>query len=195
MKLVQIISIVSYFAITSIFAAIIWLYIDALSLRFEVKSFLKFLAFSLLTLAFFFRLTQGIFNANFSNLEFWLQSSALWLILASYLLDYHSKLQLLTIIGIISIFFLKNYALLAVQSFLISVVILQISYSTKHKDLIPLISGFGLLSISEFFNHLEKVRGIQNFSLAANFVLLFASLTFFYWLWSYLAIRFSLGKT
>src|SRR3989344_7320284 len=181
---------IANFAIASIFAAIAWLYIDALSLRFEFKSFLKSGAFSLLTVAFSLTLYQTITKQTPTNLQIWLQSIALWLILASYLLDYHSKLQLLTILGIISIFFLKNYALLAVQSFLISVVILQISYSTKHKDLIPLISGFGLLSISEFFNHLEKVRGIQNFSLAANFVLLYAILTFFYWLWSYLAIRF-----
>jgi len=185
---------IANFAIASIFAAIAWLYIDALSLRFEFKSFLKSGAFSLLTVAFSLTLYQTITKQTPTNLQIWLQSIALWLILASYLLDYHSKLQLLTILGIISIFFFKNYALLAIQSLLISISLLQISYSTKHKDLIPLVTGFTLLAISEFFNYLEKVRGIQNFSLAADFVLLFTAITFFYWLWQYLVIRFNLNQ-
>src|SRR3989338_2411906 len=185
---------IANFAIASIFAAIAWLYIYALSLRFEFKSFLKSGAFSLLTVAFSLTLYQTITKQTPTNLQIWLQSIALWLILASYLLDYHSKLQLLTILGIISIFFFKNYALLAIQSLLISISLLQISYSTKHKDLIPLVTGFTLLAISEFFNYLEKVRGIQNFSLAADFVLLFTAITFFYWLLQCLVIRFNLNQ-
>lgn len=178
------------FTPASVFAAITWLYLDALLLRFELKSFLKCLAFALLTLTFAFNFTSSLLQINFPIPSFWIQSIALYLMFASYIIDIHSKLQITTLLAIGLIFFLKAHALLATQSFLVSVVILQLAYYSKHKDLIPLTTGFILMAIGEFFFYLDS-RGIQNLSYAANFSYIFSSLVFFYWLWQYLIIRFT----
>lgn len=187
----QVLSLTANFAAASTFAAITWLYLDALLLRFELKSFLKCLAFALLTLAFALNFAALVFKINSLIPPFWIQSTALYLIFASYIIDIHSKLQILTLVAIALIFFLKDHALLAVQSLLVTTVILQLAYYSKHKDLIPLTTGFALIAIGEFFFYLDMKRGVQNLSFAANFSYIFASLVFFYWLWQYLVIRFT----
>lgn len=187
----QILLLTANFAPASVFAAITWLYLDALFLRFELKSFLKCLAFALLTTSFALNFASSAFKINFPIPSFWIQSTALYLMFASYIMDIHSKLQILTLLAIALIFFLKAHALLATQSFLVTVVILQLAYYTKHKDLIPLTTGFILMAIGEFFFYLESSKGIQNLSYAANFSYIFSSLVFFYWLWQYLVIRFT----
>lgn len=181
---------IANFAPASVFAAITWLYFDALLLRFELKSFLKCLAFALLTLTFAINFASSLFQINFPIPSFWIQSIALYLMFVSYIMDIHSKLQITTLLAIALIFFLKAHALLATQSFLVAVVILQLAYYSKHKDLIPLTTGFILMAIGEFFFYLDS-RGIQNLSYAANFSYIFSSLVFFYWLWQYLVIRFT----
>lgn len=187
----QVLLLTANFTAASTFAAITWLYLDALLLRFELKSFLKCLAFALLTVTFALNFASSVFNIPFPIPSFWIQSIALYLMFAAYIMDIHSKLQVLTLLAIALLFFLKAHALLAVQSFLVTAVILQLAYYSKHKDLIPLTTGFVLMAIGEFFFYLDITRGIQNLSYAANFSYIFSSLVFFYWLWQYLVIRFT----
>lgn len=187
----QIISIVSNFAASSIFAAIGWLYIDALLLRFELRSALKCLAFTLLTIAFAQNFAAELFKINSPVPSFWIQSIALYLMFGAFIADTHSRLQILTIFAIALLFFFKNHALLAIQALMIALAILQLAYNTKHKDLIPLVTGFILMSTGEFFYYLNNIKGFENISQAGNFLYIFASIALFYWLWSYLAIRFA----
>ncbi len=189
----QILFFVSNFTIASTLATISWLYIDALLFRFEIKSFLRLIGFSLLTIVFALNFATLFYSAN-QTLIFWIQSISFWFLFISFIFDSHSKLQILTIAGIIATVFLNKHALLSLQSFLIAISILQLAYFTKHKDMIPLTLGFFLISIAEFFNYLDKFKGFENLSLAGSLLYVFVAIALFYWLWSYLVIRFTLKR-
>jgi len=78
---------------------------------------------------------------------------------------------------------------LALQTALISAAVMQLAYTTKHKDLIPFGIGFVLITMGEFF----KALGAE--FLASGAILdIFASIALFFWLWQYLVIRFGLKK-
>src|SRR3990167_499423 len=193
MPLVQIINLLSNFTTASVFAALFWLFTDALFLRFEIKIFLKAIAFGLLTTAIILNLLQLLTIAN-TPFIFWLQSLGLWLLFASFILDSHSKLQFMAILAILILFFLKNHALLAVQASLVAATVLNLAHVTKHNDLIPFGVGFVLIACAEFFYFLERTKNFEGIAQAGTFLYIFASITLFYWLWQYLVIRFNLGK-
>ena len=190
----QIIATVSNLMTASVFATSTWLFVDALAIRVEIKSLLKAIGFLLLTCAFVLNLVPT-FSAVFQNqLTFWVQSLGLWFLFAAFILDSHSKLQFLIVAAIPVLIFLRSHSLLAAQTFLIAITIMQIAYHTKHKDLIPLITGFFLITIAEFFYSLEEQTMLGNLKTAADFLYIFASIVVFYWLWQYLVIRFNLQR-
>lgn len=191
-----IIEIISYFSLiltATVFGSLTWLFADALTLRIEIKTLMKALACFLFAAASSLKLIPPFVPLLQTNYIFLLQNIALWLFLASFIFDQHSKLQLLIILGIISQIFLRDHALLALQALLVSLAILQIAYHTKHRDLIPLITGFFLIFVAEFF-YSFKSAAWGNLKLSGDFLNIFASIVFFYWLWQYLVIRFNLQK-
>ena len=190
----KLIGFISDFTAASVMAAILWLYIDALLFRFEIKSFIKTVGFLLLTAAFALSLSERFLNVNHSFI-IWTESIGLWALFVGFTFDSHSKLQLLTLFLIAATLFLKNHLLLSVEAFLITLVVLQLSYFYKHKDLIPLITAFFLISSAEFLKYLNNFRGFENMALAGSFSYIFAAIILFYWLWSYLTIRFNLKQS
>ena len=189
---IKITEILANFLAASVFSAITWLYIDALQIRIEIKSVFRALGFLLLTITFALNLLGIFVQTPSQTFTFWIQSTSLWLMYVSFIIDSHAKLQILSILAIVCLFLLKSHALLSLQAFLIAISVLQISYSTKHKDLIPLVTGFFFMTIAELFFYLEKFKGYENLDLAANLMYIFCAIAFFYWLWSYLVIRFNL---
>ena len=190
----KLIGFISDFTAASVMAAILWLYIDALLFRFEIKSFIKTVGFLFLTAAFALSLSERFLNVNHSFV-IWTESIGLWALFVGFIFDAHSKLQLLTLFLIAATLFLKNHLLLSVEAFLITLVVLQLSYFYKHKDLIPLITAFFLISSAEFLKYLNSFRGFENMALAGSFSYIFAAIILFYWLWSYLTIRFNLKQS
>ena len=190
----KLIGLISDFTAASVMAAILWLYIDALLFRFEIKSFIKTVGFLLLTAAFALSLSERFLNVNHSFV-IWTESIGLWALFVGFIFDSHSKLQLLTLFLIAATLFLKNHLLLSVEAFLITLVVLQLSYFYKHKDLIPLITAFFLISLAEFLKYLNSFKGFENMALAGSFSYIFAAIILFYWLWSYLTIRFNLKQS
>jgi len=167
--------------------ALFWLHADALAIRIEIKTTLKALGFGILGLASTLNFLNSWIEFDLGSLTIWLISIAFYLILITFLLDPHSKLQLGIILAIIALFFLKNHQLLALQAALISAAVIQLSYTTKHKDLIPFGLGFVLVTIGEFFQGLGK-----EFAVSGAILYIFASISLFFWLWQYLVIRFNL---
>ena len=196
MELAQLISIIANFVTASAFAALSWLFVDALVIRIEIKTLLKTFGFGFLTLAFALNLVQTFSNLGLTqmNLYLWLAGIGLWLIFAAFILDPHCKLQFLVILAIVLLFFLKGNALLSMQAFLIAATILQIAYFTKHKDLIPMVVAFVLVAIGEFFYSLQKQTALGNLQTGGDFLYIFASIALFWWLWQYLVIRFNLQR-
>ena len=145
-------------------------------------------------------LLTGGFASNFAesflvvNQTFitWIIGLGFWMLFVGFILDTHSRLQLLTIFLIVAVLFLKNHLLLSVEVLLVTLAVLQLSYIYKHKDVIPLITAFFLVSLAEFLKYLNNFKGFENMSLSASILYIFASVTLLYWLWSYLTIRFNL---
>lgn len=173
-------------------SALTWLFLDALFMRIEIKTLLKACGFLLLTIAFALKIAQPFSDINLSILATALHSIALLLLFAAFVADAHSSLQFLTILLIFILIFLDNHAMLAAQSFLIALVVLEIAKSTRHNDLIPFGVGFILFAAAELFYSLELRAGFQNISLGGHLLYIFGSIGLFWWLWSYLVIRFNL---
>lgn len=192
MDTAQVVQVISKIASSLIFAALFWLHFDALAIRVEVKTVLRALGWILLAgstglvVATYFFIDPPFNPARFI---FWTTSLGFWLLYVSFILDQHSKLQFLAVVAIAALFFFGGHTLLALQAFLIAITILQISYTTKHKDLIPLVTGFILLAIGEFFHSLAAS---SSSGLFGDFMYVFAAIIFAYWLWQYLVIRFNL---
>jgi hypothetical protein len=167
--------------------ALFWLYADALAIRIEIKTTLKALGFGILGLASTLNFLNPWIEFDLSQLAIWLVSISFYLIFLAFILDPHSRLQLGLILAIIALFFLQNHALLSLQAALISAAVLQLAYTTKHKDLIPFGLGFVLVTIGEFFQTL----GVE-FVISGAILYLFASISLFFWIWQYLTIRFNL---
>lgn len=176
-----------------VFLALFWLHLDALAVRLETKTILRALGWLSLAASLSLSLVWIFSNLPFdpSKLIFWLTSLGFWLLYVSFIFDSHSKLQFLAVLAIASLFFFDNHTLLAIQAFLIAITILQISYNTKHKDLIPQVTAFILLAIGEFFHSLASS---PSSGLFGNFMYVFAAIIFAYWLWQYLVIRFNLER-
>ena len=194
MQVSQLIFILANFITASTLAAIIWLYIDALLLKIEIKTILRATGLILLTASFALNLISSFSTINGSQFTFWIQSLGLWLIFASFIIDSHSKLRFISVIAIASLLLFKSHQLLAVQNLLISINVFEIAYNNQHRDLIPFGAGFLLMTTAEFFYYLNDVKGFQNISVAGDFLYIFASIALFIWLWSYLAIRFNLAQ-
>lgn len=190
----QIVFLIANFVTASTMAATAWLYFDALLIRIEVKSLFRSIAFLILAAAFALNLTPSLFGYQPQPIFFWIQSLGLWLMFVSFMLDAHAKLQATAIIAIASLIFFKSHAVLAVQTLTIALLVFQIAYSTKHRDLIPLGVSFILIAAGEFFYYLESVRGFASIQAAGSFLYIFAGVALFYWLWQYLVIRFNLKQ-
>lgn len=144
-------------------------------------------------MAYTFQITQTFTQLSLPQLIFWLQNIGFFLIFISFILDSHSKLQFITVIAIVLLFFFKEHALLALESLLIAIVVLSIAKVTKHNDLIPFGIAYVLVSVGEFFYFLvAKTNFGSGINVAGAFLYIFASVAFTYWLWQYLVIRFNL---
>ena len=170
-----------------------WLFFDALRLRFEIKTFLRLLGFLMLGIGF-----GGILTSpsvlNTIPFLLWIKIVGLYAIFVSYAFDAHSKFQIALILGIVLLIFLKDHQALAVIAFLTALTVFQLAYSTKHRDLIPMGTGFILIAIAEFFRSIETME-LAGLSLASAFLYIFASVSFFLWMWQYLIIRFNIKKS
>ena len=175
-----------------VFGTIAGFFIDTFALKIKVQSLFKTAGFLLLTIAFTLNLFQFIFPFTSPQSIIWLKSIGLWLIFAAFIFDEHSKLQFLTVIAIVFLMFIRGHELLALQAFLISITVLQIAYFTKHKDLVPFEVGIVLVTIAEFFYFLDETGAYGITRTSGDFLYIFASIAFFYWLWQYLVIRFNL---
>lgn len=191
--MVEIILRVSVIFFAVICLSLSWLFFDALRLRFEIKTFLRLLGFLMLGIGF------GGIVANPSVLNtipllLWVKIAGLYTIFVSCAFDAHSKFRITLVFGIILLAFLKDHSALAILALLIALNVFQLAYSTKHRDLIPMGTGFILIAIAEFFRSIET-KELAGLSLASAFLYIFASASFFLWLWQYLIIRFNLKKS
>ncbi len=159
---------------------------DALLVRFEFKTFLKSLAFFLFGCS----LIMNWLKFSDSIAIFWLMPIALCLLFIGYILDPLSRLRFILPLPAVFFPFLKGHILLFVLGLLTTLVIFQLAYTTKHRDLIPVGVGFSLLSIGEYFYHLETIDKLSQLAKAGSFLYLFSALVLLGWVWSYLAIRF-----
>jgi len=186
---VQALSGASFLILGLVSFALFWLHADSLAIRIEIKTFLKAAGFGILGIASTLNFLNPLFNFDLSQISIWLISSSLYLIFLAFILDPHSKLQLGFILAIIALFFLHKHVLLSLQAALISAAVLQLAYTTKHRDLIPFGMGFVLITIGEFF----QVLGAE-FGVSSAILYIFASISLFAWIWQYLIIRFNLSR-
>lgn len=152
------------------------------------------LAFAALTASFGLNFASHFLLPVSADLIFWAHSTGLLLVTASFFFDPHSRLRAISILAIVAFLFAKDHLLLAIQSLLITILVLELAYTTKHRDLIPFGAGFLLATTAEFFYYLENIKGFENIALAGSFLYIFAAICLFYWLWGYLVIRFNLKK-
>lgn len=162
------------------------LFADALFLQFEIKTFLKTLGFAALSASFLLR----FFDHSSTQTHVLINATALYAILFGLAIDYHSKLKFFPILSLAAYFVFRGHMLLFVEAALIAVVIFQLVYTTKHKDLIPLGAGFVLIAMGEYFYSLETKANLSQLAIAGVFPYLFASVVLLLWLWSYMALRF-----
>lgn len=174
-----VLSAVAFFLLSLLFG-------DTLLLRFDLRTFVKFLGFLLLGISFLF----VAFHNSYPSLSFWMSAVALVLIFIGFIVDPLSRLQFLAPLPIVFFPFLTGHILLFVLDLMITVGIFQLAYTTRHRDFIPLGVGFTLISIGEYFFHLKDVVLLKELASAGSFLYLFASLILLGWVWSYLAIRF-----
>lgn len=186
-------SLIANFSVASVMGLASYLFIDALHFRFEVKSFMKAIGFLLLTAGFALRFSSFFLVVN-QSMIIWIKFLGFWVLFSGFIYDSHSKFQLLTIILILSTFFSKNHLLLSIEAFLITIVILQLAYYKKHKDLIPLITAFFLFTTAELFKYLNNFKEFGNIYNASMILYILASGFIFYWILPYLRIRFNLKQ-
>ena len=168
----------SFFFLAAIFA-------DALLLRFDSRTFIKFLGFLLLGVS----LVLNLLNNSYPILSSGIMAVAFVLIFISFIMDPLSSFKLIAPLPIVFFPFLTGHILFFVLSLLTTLGIFQLAYATKHQDLIPLGVGFTLISVGEYFYHLENIVQLKQLALAGSFLYLFASLILLGWGWSYLALR------
>lgn len=169
----------SFFFLAAIFG-------DALFVRFDFRTFIKFLGFLLLGASF----VLNILDNSYPVLSFWLMATGLVLIFIGFIMDPLSTFKFIAPLPIVFLPFLTGHILFFVLSILTTVGIFQLAYATKHQDLIPLGVGFTLVSVGEYFYHLENIVQLKHLALAGSFLYLFASLILLGWGWSYMALRF-----
>lgn len=174
---IDVISNASYLLTAVAFFMLSALFFDALIAVFDIKTCIKSLGFCILGLGWIFHLP-------------WLMSGALFLLFIAFALDPFSKMRFAIPLMIIFPFFISGHILAFVFSLMITFVILQLAYSTSHRDLIPLGVGFTLISVGEYLYHLKTIESISQLSAAGSFLYLFASLILLGWVWLYLALRF-----
>ncbi len=162
------------------------LFADALVVRFELKTLVKSLGFFLFGAS----LLMHWLKFSDSIAVLWIMPVAFCLLFFGYILDPLSRFRFMLPLPIVFFPFLKGHILLFVLGLLVTVVIFQLAYTTKHRDFIPLGLGFCLLSIGEYFYHLGTIERLKYLSAAGSFLYLFSSLVLLGWVWSYLAIRF-----
>lgn len=165
-----------------------WLCADALRVRFEFKTSLKVVGAVCLGLA---ALCPAFFSEeSLSPLLFiFISSIAFYAFYLAFIFDEHSKFGFGIVIMIAATVFFRSTLLLALQAGLVSLVILQLAYTTQHRDFIPLGIGFVLIAVAEFL----KSQG-EEFLLSGALVYIFVSVFFGIWLWQYIGPRFRLKK-
>ncbi|MDO8452415.1 MAG: hypothetical protein Q7S79_01540 [bacterium] len=159
---------------------------DALFVRFDLKTFIKFLGFLFLGVAF----VLNLLNNMYPGLNYWLMSAALVLIFVGFIIDPLSKFKFIAPLPVVFFPFLTGHILFFVLGLASTFAIFQLAYTTRHRDLIPLGVSFTLTSIGEYLYHLKDIEQLKQLALAGSFLYLFASLILLGWVWSYLAIRF-----
>lgn len=158
---------------------------DALFVRFDPKTFIKFLGFLLLGIALVLNLLY-----IYPVLSFWIMSGGLVLLFIGFIIDPLSNFKFIAPLPIVFFPFLSGHILFFVLSLLTVVAIFQLAYTTRHRDLIPLGVSFTLISVGEYLYHLKDIESIKQLAAAGSFLYLFASLILLGWVWSYLALRF-----
>lgn len=158
---------------------------DALFVRFDLKSFLKFLGFFMLGGS----LLLNLLNF-YPSVALWIMSVALTLLFIGFIIDPLSRFKFIAPIPLVFFPFLSGHILLFILGILTTVGIFQLAYTTKHRDLIPLGVSFTLISAGEYLYHLEDIDKLKQLAVAGSFLYLFASLVLLVWAWSYLAMRF-----
>ncbi len=158
---------------------------DALFVRFDFKTFIKFLGFLLLGIS----LVLNLLNL-FTLVSFWVMSTALVLLFIGFIIDPLSNFKFIAPLPIVFLPFLSGHILLFVLGLATTVAIFQLAYTTSHRDLIPLGVSFTLISVGEYLYHLKDIEQLKQLALAGSFLYLFASLILLGWVWSYLALRF-----
>lgn len=172
-----------------------FLFVDSLMVRIEMKTVLKALGFCLFGIGSFLIFFDPFVTIDLSLVSIILISISLYAIFLSFIIDAYSKFQWGIIVAIIALLFLRGHDLLTLQAGLIALNMFQLAYTTKHRDIIPLCTGFVLITIAEFFYSLETKAGFKGLGTAGAFLYLFAGVALLFWLWSYLKIRFfNLGK-
>jgi len=159
---------------------------DALFVRFDFKTFIKFLGFFLLGIS----LVLNLISNSYPIASFWMMSAALILLFIGFIIDPLSKFKFIAPIPIVFFPFLSGHILLFVLGLATTVAIFQLAYTTSHRDLIPLGVSFTLISVGEYLYHLKDIEQLKQLALAGSFLYLFASLILLGWVWSYLALRF-----
>lgn len=162
------------------------LFADALFLQFEIKTLLKALGFVALSASFLLR----FFDHSSTQTYVLINTAALYAVLFGMAIDYHSKLKFFPILPLAAFFVFGGHMLLFVEAALIAIVIFQLVYTTKHKDLIPLGAGFVLIAMAEYLYSLETKANLSQLAIAGAFPYLFASVVLILWLWSYVVLRF-----
>lgn len=174
---------------TLTFTIAAWIYADYTFFRNDFKSILKAFGYLLLALAFAIRFLNILLPFNYETLAIWVQSFGLWLIFASFVFDSHTKLSIVTITAILSLVFLRSHALLAVQTLIIALTILDLAYITKHRNFIYLGVSFLLMTVAEFFWFLGSVKMYESSLTAPYFLYVFAQIIFAKWLIAYIKTR------
>ncbi|TSC65942.1 MAG: hypothetical protein CEO21_293 [Microgenomates group bacterium Gr01-1014_80] len=172
-------SALSYFLLAVLFS-------DALLVRFDLKTFFKSLGFILL----FGATVLNLLQSNYSGVTLWIMAAALSLLFWGFTLDPFSKFKFISPLPLVFLPFLNGHILLFVLGLITTIAIFQLSYTTSHRDFIPLGVGFTLMTVGEYFYYLESLEHLRALSGAGPFLYLFATIVLLGWAWSYLATRF-----
>lgn len=170
--------------------AMAWLFLESLDVRFEIRSLFKAAGFGLLGITGFLML---IAEQNIDLNYLWMilpTSISLYAIFLGFIFDGHAKFSFGIILMVFSFYFVRNTLLLSIQSGLVALVVLQLAYTTRHRDFIPLGVGFVLMSVAEFL----KSQGTE-YSPGAPLIYLFVTLFFGIWLWQYISPRLQIRSS
>lgn len=169
-----------------IFASLLlsWLFLDSLTVRFQIDTLFKSIGAFLLAIATGIYLFQILTQIETSTLFYLALTTSFYLLYIGFIVDGHARFPAGIVVMILGLFFMHNQVGLAIQAGMVALVIIQLTYVTSHRDFIPLGITFVLLSVAEFLKSQSEIYGA-----APGIVYLFASGFLFSWIWQYLAPR------